>query len=611
MANISAIKLPSGTTYDIKDSISGYTTNTGTITQVKTTAGAHTTIDVSSGAATFNVPTKTSHLTNDSGFVTTQVFYGTCETAAATAAKVVTCTDFTSSDLKAGVIIVVNFSATNSAAVADLTLNINGTGAKKIQYINNGTRGNLSSAGYIKASTSYPFIYDGTYWLAQLNYNSNTTYSAMAEAEMETGTATTARTITAARLKEAILYHTENNKDKFEFEIVLDGLGQPCGLADGVTVADIQAAIEAGKEVILIDGNGYKCKYVPDAGYITDSAVGYTEYLWFEYFYNNFYRTDESPDTNYDAPHVLIYGVNTNQEAESYDQIYYEIVDLVTYNQFNTNATYGTFGLVKPAYSTTGTASFSTTPQAYTNNPSIAARTTTSNRYYGVEVDSNGRLFVNVPWAADTNTTYALSGALSSHKFTSTLTAGGSGSGTSTSDFTLAAGTGITITDDASARKMTIACSVTNTDEKVKAAALTSGTLYYPILATGTGTATRQIDSTLNGLTYKSTAGTASIIGTAKLTIGNSIASGRPDNEQGQIILYGSTAYAHTIVGEPTIDRTITLPNASGTLALNTVVTAGSSVSSGGLMSQADKTKLDSIASDAAAIQIIRWTESS
>ena len=42
----------------------------GTITSVKTTAGAHTTIDVSSGAANFNVPTKTSHLTNDSGFLT-------------------------------------------------------------------------------------------------------------------------------------------------------------------------------------------------------------------------------------------------------------------------------------------------------------------------------------------------------------------------------------------------------------------------------------------------------------------------------------------------------------------------------------------------------------
>lgn len=46
------------------------TSNTGTITSVKTTAGTHTTINVSSGAVSFNVPTKTSHLTNDSGFTT-------------------------------------------------------------------------------------------------------------------------------------------------------------------------------------------------------------------------------------------------------------------------------------------------------------------------------------------------------------------------------------------------------------------------------------------------------------------------------------------------------------------------------------------------------------
>lgn len=75
MADVSKIKLPSGTTYNIKDTISGYTTNTGTITKVQTTAGAHTTINVSSGAATFNVPTKTSHLTNDSGFLTNSTLY--------------------------------------------------------------------------------------------------------------------------------------------------------------------------------------------------------------------------------------------------------------------------------------------------------------------------------------------------------------------------------------------------------------------------------------------------------------------------------------------------------------------------------------------------------
>ena len=79
---------------------------------------------------------------------------------------------------------------------------------------------------------------------------------------------------------------------------------------------------------------------------------------------------------------------------------------------------------------------------------------------------------------------------------------------------------------------------VTNTDQKVKVAALTSGTTYYPILATGTGTATRQIDSTLSGLKYISTAGSTSTVGTAILQLGNSTASGSSNNEQGVLRVY-------------------------------------------------------------------------
>ena len=133
------------------------------------------------------------------------VFYGTSSTAAGTAEKVVVCEDFTSADLVAGTVIAVKFTTTNSGAVGSLALNVNGTGAKNIKYINNGTIGNLTSAGYIKANTTYYFYYDGTYWVALFNYN--TTYSAMSEAEALAGTATTARTITAARLKQAIEKH--------------------------------------------------------------------------------------------------------------------------------------------------------------------------------------------------------------------------------------------------------------------------------------------------------------------------------------------------------------------------------------------------------------------
>ena len=84
-------------------------------------------------------------------------------------------------------------------------MNVNDTGAKHIKYINNGTLGNLTSAGYLKAGTEYPFYYDGANWVVWMNYN--TTYSALSEADMKAGTATASRLITAQRLKEAVEYH--------------------------------------------------------------------------------------------------------------------------------------------------------------------------------------------------------------------------------------------------------------------------------------------------------------------------------------------------------------------------------------------------------------------
>ena len=65
-------------------------------------------------------------------------------------------------------------------------------------------------------------------------------------------------------------------------------------------------------------------------------------------------------------------------------------------------------------------------------------------------------------WATptDTNTTYAISGDLSSHKFTTTLTATNP-SGTSTAALELAAGNNISLTDDTTNKKITIAAANT------------------------------------------------------------------------------------------------------------------------------------------------------
>ena len=109
----------------------------------------------------------------------------------------------------------------------------------------------------------------------------------------------------------------------------------------------------------------------------------------------------------------------------------------------------------------------------------------------------------------------------------------------------------------------------TLTDTKVTTAALTSGATYYPILATGTGTATRQIDSTLRGFTYKSTAGTASVVGSAVLTLGNNTSSGTANNEEGILRLYGKNTYYTTLKTDVSgADKEILLPNKTGTIAI-------------------------------------------
>jgi hypothetical protein len=142
--------------------------------------------------------------------------------------------------------------------------------------------------------------------------------------------------------------------------------------------------------------------------------------------------------------------------------------------------------------------------------------------------------------------------------------------GISKSDVTTALGTGSGTTkflrEDGS---WATPAYTTNTDTKVTVSALTSGTTYYPILATGTGNASRQIDSGYNGLQYISTAGTSTTGGSALLSLGNNIATGAANNEGGLIRLYGSSQYYNMIrPGTTTANRTFDLPNKTGTFAL-------------------------------------------
>ena len=101
-----------------------------------------------------------------------KVYTGSCSTAAGTAIKdVVTDGIFT---LEKGAVLFVNFTNTNSAAVGNLKLKINDeadTNAKPIKYLVNGNDpANIPGAGYLRANQTYMFRYDGTNWVADLNY---------------------------------------------------------------------------------------------------------------------------------------------------------------------------------------------------------------------------------------------------------------------------------------------------------------------------------------------------------------------------------------------------------------------------------------------------------
>ena len=113
--------------------------------------------------------------------------YGTCATAAGTAAKAVTCADF--DHLLTGVTVHVKF--TNSNTAASPTLNVNSTGAKPLCRYGT-TRAGGTEASSWKAGAVVSVTYDGTSWVLD---DFNPVHPAMTAEEIEAGTETTARVV--------------------------------------------------------------------------------------------------------------------------------------------------------------------------------------------------------------------------------------------------------------------------------------------------------------------------------------------------------------------------------------------------------------------------------
>lgn len=145
---------------------------------------------------------------------TARVYVGSCSTAAATSPKVCTVETFpldTEGKPLAGTLISVKFSATNTSTSTTPQLNVNDTGAIRIWY-NNAVLAAAKSAYAGYANRYINYMYDGTYWVfIGQSTDNNTTYSALTDAKIDTGTETTGRLISAKLLRDN--FYTEGEVD--------------------------------------------------------------------------------------------------------------------------------------------------------------------------------------------------------------------------------------------------------------------------------------------------------------------------------------------------------------------------------------------------------------
>lgn len=122
------------------------------------------------------------------------IAYATCDTEATVSSKIITISSNQNWQLKAGAIICVKYSITNTAS--NCTLNVNNTGSKQV-WFNNAVNTGSSNMVFGYANRHVWYIYDGTYWVWMGHGTDiNTTYS-NASLGQGYGTCSTAQATTA------------------------------------------------------------------------------------------------------------------------------------------------------------------------------------------------------------------------------------------------------------------------------------------------------------------------------------------------------------------------------------------------------------------------------
>ena len=289
MADISKIILPNGDQHTIKDAtarsglsnkvdkVTGKGLSTNDFTDTLETklngiaAGAEVNVqsdwnvtDSASDAFIKNKPT----IPTD----TWKAFYGTCSTAAATAEKAITVSSDQNFSLKAGAVIGVKYSVSNSAE--NVKLNVNGTGAKSIWYNTSVYTGKSTDVcGY--ANRVYYYLYDGTHWCwigFGIQPNSNTIPTAYCTTAA--GTAAKAASCTNYNLlakSYTILLISTTNTAASALTLNINGKGAKPIYINGTASSTSNHTMPAGSYLVYYDGTNY---YIRTDGKITGSITG-------------------------------------------------------------------------------------------------------------------------------------------------------------------------------------------------------------------------------------------------------------------------------------------------------------------------------------------------
>ena len=583
-----------GVTYDLQDNISGYitgitssdittalgltpynatnpngyTTNTGTITKVQTNAGAHSTINVSSGAATFNVPTKTSHLTNDSGFLTS--FTETDPVFSASAAAGISASDITNWNSK----------TSNVGTVTGMTTTA-GAHTAGSQTVNNGiittniptkTSHLTNDSGFLTSYTETdPTVPSWAKASSKPSYNFS-----------EIGSTPT--TLSG--------YGITNAYTKTEIDGLVSGVLHYKGTK--ATTSALPSSGNTTGDVWHVTADGSEWAWDGSTWQELGTAVDLSNYV----------TTDDSRLSDARTPTAHNQALSTITDADDLKAIEAlsgtsGLLKKTAANTWtlDTNTYLTSFTETDPVFSASAAAGITSSDISNWNSKTSNTGTVTS---VGISNATNGGLSISdSPVTSSGSITIGHSNVLTSAQTTSavypikidknghiseygsavtipSITLNGNSSTSPSFYAPTSVGTsGYVLKSNGSGAPTWVTAVLT--DEKVSTAAVTSGTTYYLIMGTNTtGAETKYYDA--SGISYAGTNGTANgTNGNSLLTLGNVTASTSANWKKGTVRLYGTTAYyADLVSGAPTANRTITLPDKTGTVALTSDIVSHS-----------------------------------